>query len=105
MNEEEKKLLKMLIKMQSDDIKDAEMLAEYAEKAKSSGHTALAQRFASRAKMRASQYEEDESELREYLKKTKGENAPNSVQSQCLELMLESQQEKYQQVMTRVNAI
>lgn len=53
------KLLKHLYKVAYDDVKDAEMLLEYAEDAKENGHMDIAKYFASDALNRASkQYDE-----------------------------------------------
>lgn len=46
------KLMKMLVKIQMDDYKDAQMLTEYAEEAKELGNSEIASYFASRAKNR-----------------------------------------------------
>lgn len=46
------KLMKLLIKTQMDDFKDAQMLTDYAEEAKELGNTEIASYFASRAKNR-----------------------------------------------------
>ena len=57
-----KKVIKTMIKIQNEDLKDAEMLADYAEKMRHDGNIAFAQKLSMRAKMRASHYAEDEKE-------------------------------------------
>ena len=46
------KLMKLLVKTQMDDYKDAQMLTDYAEEAKELGNSEIASYFASRAKNR-----------------------------------------------------
>lgn len=38
MNEEDKKVMRILIQIQSDDLNDSEMLANYADKMKGAGY-------------------------------------------------------------------
>lgn len=104
MEEQSKKIIKMMMKVQADDLKDAEMLADYSEKMRHAGHTAMAQRLMSRAKMRASHYMEDDKEIRDMMDRMKGsgEDAPQSVQAQCLEMMMETQRERYHHLMAKL---
>lgn len=56
------KIANILMKVQADDLKDAEMLADYAEEMKNAGDMALASALAARSKARLSQmYETDRS--------------------------------------------
>lgn len=56
------KIANILMKVQADDLKDAEMLADWAEEAKEAGDTAIASALCSRAKSRLAQmYETDRS--------------------------------------------
>ena len=53
-----KKIAEMLLKVEMDDLNDADMLADYAEKIKECGDMSLAQAMMARAKQRLSQMEE-----------------------------------------------
>lgn len=99
--------MRMLIQLQSDDLNDSEMLANYADKMKGAGYNSLSQKFAARAKMRSQHFVEDEKELRDFMDRMKneGENAPASVQAHCLLLMLEAQRERYYMVKSKIEAM
>lgn len=51
-------MLTMLMKTQYDDIRDAEMLADYAMQAKSAGADSMASFFAQRAKSRITSFDD-----------------------------------------------
>lgn len=57
-NTKKKDLLTMLMKTQYDDIRDAEMLAEYAMQAKSTSADSMASFFAQRAKSRITSFDD-----------------------------------------------
>lgn len=105
--ENEKKIMRMLIQMQSDDLNHADELADYAAKAKMAGDEQVAQKIAARAKERTAHYAEDEKMFRDYVEKMKGagDNAPESVQGQCLAMMLEAQRDRYHMVRSKIDAL
>ncbi|MDY4466148.1 MAG: hypothetical protein SPE30_07675 [Candidatus Treponema excrementipullorum] len=57
-NSKQKNILTMLMKTQYDDIRDAEMMADYAMQAKSAGADSIASFFAQRAKSRIASYDD-----------------------------------------------
>lgn len=57
-NSKHKAVLTMLMKTQYDDIRDAEMMADYAMQAKSAGADSVASFFAQRAKSRITSYDD-----------------------------------------------
>lgn len=57
-NPKHKAILSMLMKTQYDDIRDAEMMADYAMQAKSAGADSVASFFAQRAKSRITSYDD-----------------------------------------------
>lgn len=105
MEEQGKKIIKMMMKVQADDLKDAEMLAGYAEKMRQAGHPAMTQKLMARAKSRASHYMEDDKEIRDMMERMKGsgEDAPESIQAQCLEMMMETQRERYHHLLSKLD--
>ena len=105
MEDMHKKVIKTLIKIQNDDLKDAEMLADYAEKMRHHGNMAFAQKLSMRAKMRASHFAEDEKEIRETMDRIKGEaeDAPESIQAHMLDMMMETQRDRYHHLMARLD--
>ena len=105
--ENEKKIMRILIQMQNDDLNDADELADYAAKAKLAGDDQVAQKIAARAKERTTHYAEDEKMFRDYVDKMKGsgDNAPESVQGQCLAMMLEAQRDRYHMVRSKIDAL
>lgn len=105
--ENEKKIMRMLIQMQNDDLNDADELADYAAKAKLAGDDQVAQKIAARAKERTAHYAEDEKMFRDYVEKMKsaGDNAPESVQGQCLAMMLEAQRDRYHMVRSKIESM
>lgn len=61
------KIAGILMKIQSDDLKDAEMLTDWAEEVKEAGDMSIAQALASRAKARLSQMAECERSIESVL--------------------------------------
>ena len=57
-NSKHKAILSMLMKTQYDDIRAAEMMADYAMQAKSAGADSIASFFAQRAKSRITSYDD-----------------------------------------------
>ena len=57
-NPKHKAILSMLMKTQYDDIRDAEMMADYAMQAKTAGADSIASFFAQRAKSRITSYDD-----------------------------------------------
>lgn len=105
MEEQSKKIIKMLMKVENDDLKDAETLADYAEKMRQAGHPAMAQKLAARAKSRAGHYMEDDKEIRDMMERMKGsgEDAPQSIQAHCLEMMMNNQKERYHHLLAKLD--
>lgn len=104
MEEQSKKIIKMMMKVENDDLKDTETLADYAEKMRQAGHPAMAQKLAARAKSRASHYMEDDKEIRDMMERMKGsgEDAPQSIQAHCLEMMMDNQKERYHHLLAKL---
>lgn len=64
------KIAYILMKVQSDDLKDAEMLADWAEEVKQAGDMSIASALASRAKTRLNQMSECERSIESVLSRT-----------------------------------
>ena len=79
-------------------------IADYAEKMRQAGHPAMAQKLAARAKSRASHYMEDDKEIRDMMERMKGsgEDAPQSIQAHCLEMMMDNQKERYHHLLAKL---
>lgn len=61
------KIANILMKVQADDMKDAEMLTDWAEEAKEAGDMAIASALAARAKARLNQMYETERSIKSVL--------------------------------------
>lgn len=61
------RIAKILMKVHADDLKDAEMLADYAEDVKEAGDLAIASALASRAKSRLNLMAESERSIESVL--------------------------------------
>ena len=105
MTAEEKKVLRMLVRMQDDDIRDVERMASQAEVAREAGMEGLAQRIAAKAKARAREFDEEGKELAEFLGNPKAVGDPDSAYALCLNEMLVRQKEKFRQALARVQAL
>lgn len=105
MTTEERKVLRMLVRMQDDDIRDVERMASQAEDARDAGMAGLAQRIAAKAKARAQEFDADGKELAEFIRNSKASGDPDSAQAQCLDEMLAGQKEKFRQALARVQAL
>lgn len=68
------KLLEMMVKVQMDDLTDADMLADYAKKAMDAGSMDLYQKFTARAKARIQSYENCTEEMDAIIQKMKAED-------------------------------
>jgi DNA-binding protein H-NS len=66
-----KKIIEVLLKLQMDDLKDAEMLKDYAEEMKELGEHSIAASLASRAKQRLNQVTECENSIHNMMEKMK----------------------------------
>ena len=66
-----KKIIEILLKLQMDDLRDAEMLADYAENMKEMGEHSIASSLASRAKQRLNQVTECENSIHNMMEKMK----------------------------------
>lgn len=102
------KLLKMLLQTTRDDLKDAEMLVGYAEKAKAMGRDDIAAMFLSRASRRINEdYPNGKrvfDDLMEKLRKEKGD-APDSAQGKCWEMLQEETDARVENVKNRIREI
>lgn len=91
-----RKIAEMLLKVEMDDLTDAEMLAGYAHEASVMGDTSIAAALAARAKQRLSYMEECKRSIETVLKRIEaegGENADN-VYKELLERHIESTVER-----------
>lgn len=105
MTAEERKVLRMLVRMQDDDIRDVERMASQAGDARDAGLEGLAQRIAAKAKARAQEFEADCNSLAAFVQNSKTAGDPDSAQAQCLDEMLAVQKEKFLQAFARVKAL
>lgn len=67
------KIANILMKVHADDLKDAEMLADWAEEVKAAGDMAIASALVSRAKTRLSQMAECERSIESVLSRIESE--------------------------------
>ncbi|MBO7714442.1 MAG: hypothetical protein J6S85_12775 [Methanobrevibacter sp.] len=74
-----KKIAGMLLKIQMDDLKDADMLIDYAETIASEGDTSIATALYSRAKTRLSQMEDCKRTIDSVMTRAKNEAAMNGT--------------------------
>ena len=102
MTEEERKVLRMLVRMQDDDIRDVERMASQVEDVRDAGMEGLAQRIAAKAKTRAQEFEADCNSLAAFVQNSKAAGDPDSAQAQCLVEMLAVQKEKFWHALARV---
>lgn len=79
-----KKIAEMLLKVEMDDLNDADMLADYAEKIKECGDMSLAQAMMARAKQRLSHMEECSRSVETVLARDGG-NDMHSMKSEIYE--------------------
>lgn len=105
MTEKERKVLRMLVRMQDDDIRDVERMASQAEDAGDAGMEGLVQRIAAKAKTRAQEFEADCNSLAAFVQNSKTSGEPDSAQALCLNEMLAVQKEKFWQAFARVKAL
>lgn len=77
-NSKQKNMLTMLMKTQYDDIRDAEMMADYAMQAKSAGADSIASFFAQRAKSRITSYDDTQRHVDNILHEMKEEDGGSS---------------------------
>lgn len=68
------KLLEMMVKVQMDDLTDADMLIDYAKKAEIAGSMEMYQKFAARAKARIQSYDSCTAEIDSIVQRMKSEN-------------------------------
>ena len=73
------KIVGILLKVQMDDLKDAEMLADYARKIKDAGDTNIAMAMMNRAKTRLAQMEDCKRSVSTVMQRMKDEAAMNGT--------------------------
>ena len=74
-----KKIASMLLKVQMDDLKDADMLVDYAEAATREGDTAIATAMYARAKNRLAQMNECKRTIESVMARAESEAAMNGT--------------------------
>lgn len=91
-----KRIAEIVLKVQMDDLADAQMLAEYAHEVSMLGDNALAQSMAQRSKMRLSQMSECERAVGTVMQRieAEGTESAESVYKELLEKHLEYSAEK-----------
>lgn len=74
-----KKIAEMLLKIQMDDLKDADKLVDYAHKIAAEGDSTIASALMSRAKARLTQMNEDKRTIESVMMRAEQEAAMNGV--------------------------
>lgn len=105
MTAEERNVLRMLVRMQDDDIRDVERMVSQAQDARGAGLEGLTRRITAKAKTRAQEFEADCNSLAVFIQNSKTAGDPDSAQAQCLDEMLAVQKEKFWQAFARVQEL
>ena len=74
-----KKIAEMLLKIQMDDLKDADKLVDYAHRIMAEGDTSIATALMTRAKSRLSQMNEDKRTIESVMMRAEQEASMNGV--------------------------
>ena len=74
------RIAEIVLKLQMDDLKDAQMLSDYAEEVKQIGDTAIASALNNRAKSRLNLMSECERTIAALMQRIKDENAINGTE-------------------------
>lgn len=82
-NSKQKNMLTMLMKTQYDDIRDAEMMTDYAMQAKSAGADSIASFFAQRAKSRIASYDDTQRHVDNILHEMKEDGGSSDDTFRC----------------------